>query len=171
MRQSLNSTPPVMAARLPAFVRKTIWPWHEMIQFCRIYISFFITEFWQLCKDILKVIIRSQLIQLCGFRNTIYHCTGRCSFCGIVEHPVFLPRQKVRIVLSEAELSIGTLPSSRNICKYFSWLITKLSPCPVFDFGGTVQSLTCCFTHAKNSSTIGLITSCRFWRRSLMRVL
>ena len=65
-----------------------------VIQFCRIYISSFIKEFRQLCKDIFKVIIRSQIIQLCGFRNTIYHCAGRGSFCSIVEHPVFLAKAK-----------------------------------------------------------------------------
>ena len=49
---------------------------------------------WKNSSDIFKVIIRSQIIQLCGFRNTIYHCAGRGSFCSIVEHPVFLAKAK-----------------------------------------------------------------------------
>ena len=35
---------------------------------CRIYISFLITEFWKLCEQMFKIIIRSQIIELCCFR-------------------------------------------------------------------------------------------------------
>ena len=39
--------------------------------------------------------------------------------------------------------------------------MTKFSPYPVLDFGGTAHSAACCFTHAKESSTSGFILVCR----------
>ena len=45
--------------------------------------------------------------------------------------------------------------------------MTKFSPCPVLDFGGTAHSAACCFAHAKKSSTSGFILVCRCIRRSV----
>ena len=67
---------------------------------------------------------------------------------------------------SEAELSIGTLPSSRNTLRYCSWFTLYFKPSAVLPFGRTVVPDSCFFIHVKYSSTNGLIEFCRSWRRS-----
>ena len=50
--------------------------------------------FWQLCEYISEIIIRTEIIQLCCFRNAIDQCTGVSTICCVMEHPVFLPKTK-----------------------------------------------------------------------------
>ena len=46
--------------------------------------------FRDLGKQILKVIIRFQIVCFCGFRNAVNDGTGLCTGNGIDHHPVFL---------------------------------------------------------------------------------
>ena len=167
LRLPLNLTPLLWAAWFPAFLGKLLCPGHQMVQFCRIYISFFVTILRQFREDMPEVVVWAQIVQLCCFWNTVNKSAGSGTFCCVMDIKFFLPIQKVRIARSEAELSIGISPSVRNIFKYFSWWITKFSPCPVLDFGGTAHSAACCFAHAKKSSTNGFILVCRCVRRSV----
>lgn len=166
MRQSLKSTPPIIGD-VASFIRPEDYltmAW-DSPAFLDLYFLF-LTEFWQFCEDIFKIIIRPQIIQLGCFWNTVYHRTGRCSFGCIVEHPVFLAEAKGAYGSLRGRIIDRDISIFKKCLKIFSWLIMKFSPWPVLDFGGTAQSLTCCFTHAKNSSTSGRINSCRFWSRS-----
>lgn len=128
-----------------------------MLQFCRFYIPVVITEFWQLREQMLKIIIRSQIIEFCSFGYTVDHSTCLCTLDRVMEHPVFLPIQKVRIALSLAELSMEILPSVRKTLRYFSWFTLYRRLSAVLLLGGTAFSSSCFLTHAKYSSTSGLI--------------
>jgi len=56
----------IQAAWFPAFLGELLCPGHQMVQFCRIYISFFITILRQLREDMPEV-VWAQIIQLCCF--------------------------------------------------------------------------------------------------------
>ena len=54
LRLPLNITPLLWAAWFPAFLGKLLCPGHQMVQFCRIYISFFIAQLRQPVRICLK---------------------------------------------------------------------------------------------------------------------
>lgn len=45
---------------------------------------------WQLCEQVPEI-IRSQVVQLCGFRETVDHSARPGAFYRIMEHPVLFP--------------------------------------------------------------------------------
>ena len=67
LRLPLNLTPLLWAAWFPTFPGKLLCPGHQLIQFCRIYISFFVTILRQLREDIPEVVVWAQIVQLCCF--------------------------------------------------------------------------------------------------------
>ena len=89
LRPPLNLTPLLWAAWFPAFLGELLCPGHQMVQFCRIYISFFITILRQLREDMPEV-VWAQIIQLCCFWNTVNKSAGSGTFCCVMEHPVLL---------------------------------------------------------------------------------
>ncbi len=121
-RLPLNLMPLLWVAWFPAVFGNLLCPGHQLIQFCRIYISFLVTTILrQFCEDMPEVIVRVLIVQLCHLRNTVNKSTSPGSPCCVMEHPFFLqPIQKVRIARSEAELAVGIFPSFRNTFKYFS---------------------------------------------------
>ena len=78
-------------------------------------------------------------------------------FTELISTQFFFPTQNVRILLSDAELSIGTSPFSRKTFRYASWFTLYFSPWAVFPFGRQLLSSSRSFTHVKYSSTSGLI--------------
>lgn len=90
LRLPLNLTPLLWAAWFPAFLGKLLCPGHQMVQFCRIYISFFVTILRQLREDMPEVVVWAQIVQLCCFWNTVNKSAGSGTFCCVMEHPVLL---------------------------------------------------------------------------------
>ena len=88
MRVHLKSTPPLWVTWFSAFLRKLWWPGHQNVQFCRIYISFFIAQLRQLCQDMSEVIVRAQVIQFGCVWNAVDKGTRFGSSCCVMEHPV-----------------------------------------------------------------------------------
>ena len=62
LRLPLNLTPLLWAAWFPAFLGKLLCPGHQMVQFCRIYISFFVTILRQLREDMPEVVVWAQIV-------------------------------------------------------------------------------------------------------------
>ena len=116
LRLPLNLTPLLCAAWFPAFLGKVLCPGHQLVQFCRIYISFFVTILRQLREDMPEVVVRAQIVQLHCFRNTVNKSTGSGTFCCVMEHPVLLADTE------SPDSPLGSRVIDRNISigqKYF----------------------------------------------------